>query len=124
MTPQKGGYIVIDCTPLWIDNDGIDYDKDGSFGGYAQTNQEINKILYNALINKKPIILNNLKIYDVTNESNYMYNGLVAHTVDFTEERGGYTSIDICIKNWDLSFECYIDSNGEYSLSIYGRYKQ
>ena len=44
MVAQKGGYIVIDCTPLWIDNDGIDF-EDGEFSGYANTNQEITYIM-------------------------------------------------------------------------------
>lgn len=123
MTPQKGGYIVIDCTPLWIDNDGIDY-EDGDFGGYAQTDQEINKIFYNAINNKKPIILNNLKIYDVATESYYMYNGLVAHTVEYSDGRTGGTSIRVYVENWDISFHCYVSQTGVYTLSIYGRVKQ
>lgn len=124
MTPQKGGYIVIDCTPLWIDNDGIDYETDGSFGGYASTDQEINKIIYNAINNKKPIILNNLKIYDVANEGNYIFNGLVAHTMEFDDGRNGGISIDVYTRHLDISFSVYINSLGQYSLNIYGKVKQ
>lgn len=124
MTPQKGGYIVIDCTPLWIDNDGIDFESDGTVAGYATTDQKINKIIYNAIYNKKPIILNNLKIYDVSTESNYIYNGLVAHTREFDDGRTGGNSIDVFTRFLDLSLYCGIGSDGKYSLTIYGVVKQ
>lgn len=123
MTPQKGGYIVIDCTPLWKDNGAIEYDE-GSFSAYASDDQEINKIIYNAMLNKKPIILNNLVIYDGGNNGTYTYNGLVAHTIEFSDGLSGGNSIRVFTENWNISLECSVDQRGVYTLSIYGVVKQ
>lgn len=123
MTPQKGGYIVIDCTPIWKDTGEIAY-EDGSFGEYANTNQEINKIINNATHSKKPIILNNLKIYDVANEGHYVYNGLVGYAYSFDDGRSGGNSIQFITSNWEIVFDIYTDLTGSYSLYITGRWKQ
>lgn len=123
MTPQTGGYIVIDCTPIWKDTDEIAY-EDGEFSEYANTNQEINKIINNAIHSKKPIILNNLKIYDVANQTHYVYNGLVGYAYDSYTERGGSTGIQFITSKWEIEFSISIIQSGEYYLDITGSVKQ
>lgn len=92
MTPQTGGYIVIDCTPLWKETGAISIDSDGSVSEYQQ-NIEIAKQLKYALDKaKKPIIFNNLNLID-DNARSYDINGAIGQVLDEYDERSGMKQI-------------------------------
>lgn len=92
MTPQTGGYIVIDCAPLYKETGAISLESDGSVGDYQSDIEIAKQLKYGLDKAKKPIIFNNLSLID-SNARSYDINGAIGQVLDEYDERSGMKQI-------------------------------
>lgn len=116
MTAQTGGYIVIDCAPLYKGFDTMSLDKDGSVGDYNSDIEIAKQLKYGLDKAKKPIIFNNL-IFTESGKTYYI-NSAIGLAIEEDDGRGGGSNIILPIHTTQKTYTLIFNIFNDLSITI------